>query len=79
MANDLDPLESVAASELVSSALIASLIPTLVERGVLTSEDAQDVYENALLMIETQQGSEPAIQRIYEAARELIEAHLRPE
>lgn len=33
---DLDPLESVAASELVSSALIASLIPTLVEAGVLS-------------------------------------------
>lgn len=76
---EFDPLESVAASELVSSALIASLIPTLVERGVLTSEDARDVYENALLMIETQQGDEPAVQRIYEAARELIEAHLRPE
>ena len=76
---DLDPLESVAASELVSSALIASLIPTLVERGVLTSEDAQDVYENALLMIETQQGDEPAVQRICEAARELIETRLRPE
>ena len=79
MTNDLDTLESVAVSELVSSALIASLIPTLVERGVLTSEDAHDVYENALLMIETQQDDEPAVQRIYEAARELIEARLRPE
>jgi hypothetical protein len=26
-----------------------------------------------------QQGADPAVQRVYEAARELIEAHLRPE
>ena len=74
---DLDPLESVAASELVSSALIGSLIPALVDAGVLTDTQAREVYENALLMMETGQGDDPAVQRIYEAARELIEAHLR--
>lgn len=79
MSGDLDPIESVAASELVTSALVASLIPTLVERGVLSDRDAREVYEHALLMIETEQGDDPSVQRIYEAARELIEAHLRPE
>jgi hypothetical protein len=43
---DLDPLESVAASELVSSSLLASLIPALVNRGVLTQQDATEIYEN---------------------------------
>lgn len=76
---DLGPLESVAASELVSSSLIASLIPMLVDRGVISPQDAREVYENALLLLEMQQGDEPAVQPIYEAARELIEAHLRPE
>ena len=76
---DLDPLESVAASELVSASLLAALIPTLVNRGVLSSQDANEVYENALLMIEMQQGADTAVQRVYEAARELIESHLRPE
>jgi hypothetical protein len=79
MSDDLDPLESVAASELVTSALVASLIPTLVDRGVLSPQDAREIYENALLLIESGQGDLPAVQRIYEAARELIEAHLRPE
>ena len=79
MSDDLDPVEAVTASHLVTSALVASLIPTLVERGVLSDRDAREVYENALLMIETDQGDEPAVRRIYEAARELIEAHLRPE
>lgn len=79
MSDDLDPVESVTASHLVTSALVASLIPTLVDRGVLSPLDAREIYENALLMIETDQGDDPAVQRIYEAARELIEAHLRPE
>jgi hypothetical protein len=34
---------------------------------------AREIYENALLMIETRQGREPAMQRVYEAARKLIE------
>jgi hypothetical protein len=75
----LDPLESVAASELVSSALIASLIPALVERGVITPHDAHEIYENALLCIETLQADEPAVERIFQVARQLIETRLRPE
>ena len=70
-------VETIAPPELVTSALVALLIPTLVERGVLSSQDAREIYENALLLIELQQGNEPGEQRIYEAARELIEAHLR--
>lgn len=76
---DLTPLESVAASGLVSASLIASLIPALVDRGVLSAQDAREVYEQALLLIETQHSKEPSMQRIYKAARELIEAQLRTE
>lgn len=76
---DLDPLESIAASELASASLIASLIPALVNAGVLSPRGAREIYENALLMIESAQGNDPGVQRIYEAARELIEARLRPE
>lgn len=76
---DLGPLESIAASELVSASLMASLIPTLVDAGVLTPRGAREIYENALLLIETQQGNEPGTQRVYEAAREIIESRLRPE
>jgi hypothetical protein len=79
MSPDLDPLESVAASELVSASMLASLIPALVNRGALSPQDANEIYENALMMIEMQQGADPAVQRVYEAARELIEMHLRPE
>lgn len=75
---DLDPIESVAASGLVSAALIGSLIPTLVDTGILSGTQAREVYENALFMIESQQGGEPALQGIYEAARKIIEDQLRP-
>lgn len=79
MPDDLDPVEAVTASHLVTSALVASLIPMLVDRGVLSPQDAREIYESALLMIESGQGDDPGGARIYEAARELIEAHLRPE
>ena len=61
----LDPLEAIAASELASASLFASLVPALVNAGVLSSLGAREIYENALLMIETRQGREPGTQRIY--------------
>jgi hypothetical protein len=76
---DLTPLESIAASELVTASMMASLIPALVDIGVLSPRGAREIYENALLLIETQQGDDPSSKRIYEAARELIEWRLRPE
>jgi hypothetical protein len=59
----------------VTSALVASLIPTLVEHDVLSAQDAR--LRHALLLIEMKQDDDPAVPRIYEAARELVEAHLR--
>ena len=44
---------------------------------MLTTDDAREIYETSLLMIETGQGRDPAIQQIYEGAREIIEKQLR--
>ncbi len=76
---DLEPLEAIVASELASASLFASLVPALVNAGALSSRGAREIYENALLLIETRQGSEPGMQRIYEVAREIIESRLRTE
>jgi hypothetical protein len=46
MKDDLDPVESVTASHFITSALVASPISTLVERGVLSNQDAREIYEN---------------------------------
>jgi hypothetical protein len=56
---NLDPLDSVTASTLVSASIIAALIPSLVNHGVLSPQDVNEIYENALLMIETRQAMIP--------------------
>lgn len=70
-------IDSIAASDLVSASVLASLIGMLGEKGVLSDQEVREVYEQALLLLETHQGSEPEMRPIYEAAREIIEAQLR--
>ena len=71
-------LQGVAASELATASLLSALIHKLVEKTVLSDQDAKDVYETALLSIEQKQGSAPASTEVFIAAREMIEQHLRP-
>jgi len=75
-----DPrLDAVAASDLVSSSVLAALVGMLGAKGVLSDEEVREVYEQALYLLETHQGDEPETRPIYEAAREIIEAQLRPD
>lgn len=71
----MDKLDSVAASQVVSACLTSSLVRKLIESGVLSDEDARDVYEGALIDA-PKQGGRP-FQPIYEAVREMIKAHLQ--
>lgn len=71
-------LNAVAASEMTTAATLAALMKKLIALGIMTPADAKEVYEDALLMIEQQQGASHASQDIFAAARELIEQHLRP-
>ncbi|PWJ80597.1 hypothetical protein C7441_112139 [Pseudaminobacter salicylatoxidans] len=74
-----DPrIDAVAASDLASAATLASLIGTLASKGLLSDQEVRDLYENALLLLETHQGTEPEMRHVFEAAREVIEAQLRP-
>lgn len=59
---------------MAGTSLLAALIPALVNRGVLTQQDTNEIYENALMTLEMQQGADPVVQRVYEAAREWIKA-----
>jgi hypothetical protein len=43
----LDALEAIAASEVASASLFASLVPALVNAGALSSLGAREIYENA--------------------------------
>lgn len=75
-----DPrINAVAANDLVSASVLASLIGMLGAKGILSDEEVREVYEQALYLLETQQGTDEEMAPIYEAAREIIEAQLRPE
>ncbi|CAM5545479.1 hypothetical protein ATER59S_04407 [Aquamicrobium terrae] len=78
--SERDPrIDAVAASDLVSASVLASLIGTLAGKGVLTDDETREIYEHALLLLESRQGIDPETAPIYEAAREIIEAQLRPD
>jgi hypothetical protein len=77
MPKEFEKLDAVAASELVTSAVISALISGLVRSGALTMAERREIYEHALLMLEARQAEVPHSQAVFEAARELIEQHLR--
>lgn len=75
---DRDPrLDAVAASNLSSAAILAALVGALGEKGVLSATEVREIYEQALLLLESGQGSEPEVQPIYEMARVVIEEQLK--
>lgn len=72
-------IDAVAASDLVSSSVLAALIGMLGAKGVLSDVEVREIYEQALYLLEARQNDEPETASIYEAAREIIEAQLRPD
>lgn len=77
-----DPLPMVAAVTLSTSAILAALVQSLHDKGLLSGEETVEVYEQALLLLEMQQAAADNVPGYGEAmnmARELIEQHLRPE
>ena len=76
------PGEFIAAVTLSSSAILAALVQSLHDKGLLNREETVEVYEQALLLLEMQQAKadeSPGFGQVIEMARELIEQHLRPE
>ena len=72
-------INSVAASGLVSSSVLAALVGALGAKGVLSDDDVHDIYDEALLSLEAQQAQSdtPEMDEVYEAARRIIEMPLR--
>lgn len=76
-----DPLPMVAAVTLSSSAILAALVQSLHDKGLLSGEETVEVYEQALLLLEMQQAAAdtvPGYGEVMDMAGELIERHLRP-
>jgi hypothetical protein len=72
----LSDLQMATASSLMAGAMQAAVIQTLIRNHVLTDEEGHEIYEQALLMLETNQTNSSA-PVVFETARELIEQHLR--
>lgn len=71
-----------AAVTLSSSAILAALVQSLHDKGVLSGEETVEIYETALFLLEHQQAGAdevPGYGEIMDLARELIEQHLRPQ
>lgn len=73
---NLNPLQLATASSLMAGALQAALIQILLRKKMITPEEGHEIYEQALLMLETSQ-TVSSSQEVFEAAREMIEQHLR--
>ncbi|CAN7251649.1 hypothetical protein [Aminobacter aminovorans] len=73
-----DPrVDTLAASELVSSSLLASLVGMLGAKGILSDEDVHEIYEQALFLLEQHHAAEPALGAIYEAAKQILKAEMQ--
>jgi hypothetical protein len=70
----LSDLQMATASSLMAGAMQAAVIQTLIRNHVLTDEEGHEIYEQALLMLETNQTNSSA-PVVFETARELIEQH----
>jgi hypothetical protein len=69
--------ETVAATALSSASILAALVSHLRMRGVIGDLDVREIYEGALLMLETAQATSTDAKPIFAIARELVEEHLR--
>lgn len=68
---------SAGAVALSTSSITAALVFRLRRLGILDEQAEREIYEHALLMLEESQGDDDS--GVFDAARELIEVHLRPD
>jgi hypothetical protein len=73
---ELSALEMAMASSLMAGAMQAAMIQSMARNHLITDRKGREVYEQALLMLETNQ-TKTSSPDVFEAARELIEQHLR--
>lgn len=73
-----DPaIQSAGAVALSTSSITAALVFRQRRLDILDEQAAREICEHALLMLEESQGDDDS--GVFDAARELIEVHLRPD
>lgn len=73
-----DPrIPAMAASDLVSASVLASLTGMLGAKDILSDGEVREIYVQALILLEEQQGGDDSrLREVYEAARSIIGAQL---
>ena len=73
-----DPLLAVTAAGITTTLLLNQLIAALHRKGIISAEDAREMYEAALLDVEQLRGAaSPAAQEVHDLVRKQMEDHLR--
>ena len=75
MRDETNPVQLAIASSLMTNALQVSILQAMIRKGLLSHQEGLEVYEQALLMLETSQ-SASASQDVFKAARTMLEKHL---
>ena len=68
---ELSALELAIASSLMAGAMQAAMIQSMVRNKIITDEEGHEIYEQALLMLETNQ-TMTSSPDVFEAAREAV-------
>lgn len=72
-----DPrIDGVAASQLVSSALIGALVSALRRKGIFIDTEIEAIYKEALTLLEIDQSPEPEFKRVSDMAIEMLRIQL---
>jgi hypothetical protein len=73
----IDRIDSIAASQIVSAALVASLVQTLIEQAVLTEEHVTQIYQRAVQTVEMGGRNSSSNNASFKMAREILQSHLQ--
>lgn len=75
--SDGDRIMNASAVAISASSVLAALIQHLKRISILSVEDEIEIYDMALFLMESVRTESPEAAKVFELAREIIEAQLR--
>ncbi len=69
-------IDGVTASQLVSAAIIGALVSALCRKGLFSDTEIEEIYKEALTLLEIDQSPEPEFKRVSDMAIEMLRTQL---
>ncbi|WP_376711084.1 hypothetical protein [Pseudochrobactrum lubricantis] len=69
-------IDGVTASQLVSAAIIGALVSALRRKGLFNDTEIEEIYKEALTLLEIDQSPEPEFKRVSDMAIEMLRTQL---